>query len=87
LEERRADNSETPRNANGQDEPVYATQLSQSANAEIALCFLRLANLDKGAFDRLGRYERALWRQVGQILLTLDVLRRAGYREKPSSSL
>jgi hypothetical protein len=45
-------------------------------NAEIGRCFLRLANLDNGAFDRLTRYETALWRQVSQVLFTLDVLRR-----------
>jgi len=43
-------------------------------NLEIAGCYLRLANLDNGAFDRLHRYETALWRQVGQILFTLDAL-------------
>lgn len=37
--------------------------------------FLRLANLDNGVFERLGRYEAALWRQVRQTLFTLDVLR------------
>ena len=47
------------------------------ANIEIGRCFLRLANLDNGAFDRLTRYETALWRQVGQILFTLDWLRRS----------
>jgi hypothetical protein len=45
---------------------------------EIARCFLRLANFDNGAFDRTIRYETALWRQVGQTLLTLDFLRRTG---------
>jgi hypothetical protein len=40
----------------------------------IGRCFLRLANLDSGAFERLTRYETALWRQVGQILFTLDAL-------------
>lgn len=44
--------------------------------SEIARCFLRLANIDNGAFERLGRYQTALWRQVCQILLTLDSLRR-----------
>jgi hypothetical protein len=37
---------------------------------------LRLANLDNGALDRLSRYETALWRQVGQVLFTLESLRR-----------
>src|SRR6266571_3823457 len=27
-------------------------------------CFLRLAHLDPGTFERLGRYEAALWRQI-----------------------
>jgi hypothetical protein len=53
------------------------TEAPQSANNEMGRCFLRLANLDNGAFDRLTRYEIALWRQIGQILLTLDWLRRS----------
>ncbi len=43
---------------------------------EIARCFLRLANLPSSALDRLSRYEASLWRQVGQILFTLDALER-----------
>jgi hypothetical protein len=31
---------------------------------DLAHCFLRLANLDNGGFERLGRYESALSRQV-----------------------
>ena len=30
----------------------------------LTYCFLRLANLDNGVFERLGRYEAALWRQI-----------------------
>jgi hypothetical protein len=41
----------------------------------IARCFLRLADLDNGVFERLGRYEAALWRQVRQTLFTLEQLR------------
>jgi hypothetical protein len=36
--------------------------------AELARCFLRLANLPNYALDRLSRYEATLWRQAGQIL-------------------
>jgi hypothetical protein len=54
----------------------YAAQTSDSSSSEIARCFLRLANVDNGAFERANRYETALWRQVGQVLLTLDFLRR-----------
>ena len=38
---------------------------------EVARCFLGLADLEKGAFERLGRYEVALWRQVRQTIFTL----------------
>jgi hypothetical protein len=44
-------------------------------NIEIASCFLHLNKQDSGAFERLSRYEAALWRQVGQVLLTLECLR------------
>jgi hypothetical protein len=44
-------------------------------NTEMASCFLRLTSLDKGAFERLIRYETALWRQVGQVLVTLECMR------------
>jgi hypothetical protein len=37
--------------------------------------FLRLADLDNGVFERLGRYEAALWRQIRQTLFTLEALR------------
>jgi len=38
--------------------------------------FQRLTNLDNGAFDRLGRYESALWRQIVQLLFVLQPRRR-----------
>ena len=44
---------------------------------ELTSCFLRLANLDSGALERLNRYEAALWRQIAQTLL---LLRTAKYR-------
>jgi hypothetical protein len=36
--------------------------------ADLARCYLRLANLPNYALDRLSRYEVALWRQVGLML-------------------
>lgn len=45
-----------------------------SSGCELARCFLRLANLDNGIFERLGRYEAALWRQVRQTIFTLQNL-------------
>ena len=44
--------------------------------ADLARCFLRLANLPNYALDRLSRYEATLWRQAGQILFALDALDR-----------
>jgi hypothetical protein len=38
--------------------------------------FLRLANLDQGAFERLGRYEATLWRQIVQTVFVLRPRRR-----------
>ena len=49
---------------------------SVAVTAELARCFLRLANLPNYALDRLSRYEATLWRQAGQILFALDVLGR-----------
>jgi hypothetical protein len=38
---------------------------------QLTYCFLRLANLDSGVFERLNRYEGALWRQTVQTLFAL----------------
>jgi hypothetical protein len=46
------------------------------APADLARCFLRLANLPNFALDRLSRYEATLWRQAGRILFALDALDR-----------
>jgi hypothetical protein len=44
--------------------------------ADLARCFLRLANLPSYPLDRLSRYEAILWRQAGQILFALHALDR-----------
>ena len=49
--------------------------------ADLARCFLRLANLPNFALDRL-RYEAILWRQVAQILFALDALDRRKPQER-----
>jgi hypothetical protein len=46
------------------------------ATRQLTYCFLRLANLDSGVFERLGRYESALWRQTLQTLFALHPRRR-----------
>ena len=50
--------------------------------ADLARCFLRLANLPNFALDRLSRYEATLWRQVAQILFALDALDRRKPQER-----
>jgi hypothetical protein len=42
----------------------------------LTYCFLRLGNLDGGAFERLGRYNAALWKQTAQTLFLLGAVRR-----------
>jgi hypothetical protein len=53
--------------------------------ADLAQCFLRLANLPSYALDRLSRYEATLWRQAGQIPLTLNTLDRLKPQERRSA--
>ena len=50
----------------------------------LARCFLGLADHDSGIFERLGRYEAALWRQVSQTIFTLQHLqwRTPGVRRR-----
>ena len=55
----------------GRDQPHAA-----NASRDIAISFLRLANLDSEIVDRLSRYEAALWRQLAQALFTLQALKR-----------
>jgi hypothetical protein len=43
----------------------------------LTYCFLRLGNLDNGAFERLGRYHAGLWRQTAQTLFLLQSTKRA----------
>lgn len=52
--------------------PRLAPQPVRSGR-ELAHCFLRLANLDNGLFERLGRYESKLWRQMLQTLFCTPI--------------
>ena len=55
---------------------------SVDPTAELTRCYLRLANLPNFALDRVSRYEATLWRQVGQLLFTLDALGRRKPQER-----
>jgi hypothetical protein len=50
----------------------HQTSQPISSERQLTLCFQRLANFDNGVFERLGRYESAIARQV---LKTLSLLR------------
>jgi len=60
--------------ANGEQE--FQARGVASASRDIAISFLRLANLDSDIVGRLSRYEGALWRQLAQALFTLQGLKR-----------
>ena len=49
---------------------------SADPSADLASCFLGLANLPSHALDRLSRYEAILWRQTRQTVFALDALGR-----------
>jgi hypothetical protein len=75
--------SHTASDNHGNIESVCGLEMrSVGPTYEFARCFLRIANLPDYAFDRLSRYEAALWRQVGQTLFALDALDRRKSQER-----
>lgn len=61
---------------NDRCDPLAAPRADPSGiSRNLTYCFLRLANLDNGVFERLGRYETALWRQIVQTLFALQTVR------------
>ena len=60
-----------------QEYPVQgAARPLAKTSRDVALSFLRLANLDNDVVVRLSRYEAALWRQLAQTLLMLQTMKR-----------
>jgi hypothetical protein len=62
--------------ATWQSDAVEGNEPGFETKKDIADGFLRLAALPTFALDRLSRYEHLLWRQVRQIVFTLESLRR-----------
>jgi hypothetical protein len=58
------------------DEAATNCNFSPMSVRYLTCCFLRLSNVDNGAFDRLGRYNAALWKQTAQTLFLLHSIRR-----------
>jgi hypothetical protein len=68
-------NDSDPQGADLQVAPTISP-LRDISPRDLAHCFQRLANFDNGLFERLGRYEIALWRQMVQILFVLQSVSR-----------
>lgn len=49
----------------------------ETGNCGLADSFINASSIDKSIFERLGRYETSLWRQVFQTILLLDSISRA----------
>jgi len=75
-------NQSAPRAAR-QTDATAANEPSPNPKKDIGDRFLSLAALPTFALDRLSRYEHLLWRQVRQIVFTLESQRR----RKPQPSL
>jgi hypothetical protein len=68
---------------NEQDGVTESSNNFVGSARRLALCFMRLANIDNGVFERLNRYETALWRQTAQTVLTIRSVVPRSYRRFP----
>jgi hypothetical protein len=81
------DNSNEDRPGHASYGQQLATQLYLKSEpfdpaVELARCFVGLMNRPNYPLDRLNRYEVMLWRQVGQVLFTLNNLERCKPQER-----
>ncbi len=60
----------------GTDRDPLTQVVPPQINTRLAERLLALHRTDGELFERLNRYESTLWRQVGQLLVTLEFLRR-----------
>jgi hypothetical protein len=56
-------------------EPSNCRSAATEPSRRLTHCFLRLANLDNAVFERIGRYEWLLCRQIAQMQFALEPLR------------
>ena len=73
-EDMQQDDDESRSNALDPGRP--STVAPADPSDDLTRAFVRLSNLPTCPLDRLSRYEATLWRQAGQILLTLQCLDR-----------
>jgi hypothetical protein len=64
-----------------EERPPQHGDCAEIGKVEMTLRFLRLAKFDNGSFERLNRYETALWRQAAQLLFALNFLHRPRRRQ------
>ena len=69
--------------ATGTDSGSASTSTTADPYDDVTQSFVRLSNLPTYPLDRLSRYEATLWRQVRQILFTLQRLDRRKPWERP----
>jgi hypothetical protein len=58
----------------GERTTIAAVRNTANMCRDIAGAFFRLASLNNGVFERIGRYEAALWRQAAKTLFVLETL-------------
>lgn len=56
------------------------------AQSELARAFMRLAKVDSGVFERLGRYETSLWRQTAQTIILLNSFKQTAKYSRHSTT-
>jgi len=55
---------------------------SETYNCSLAASFIKASRLDRNVFEQLGRYETRLWRQLVQLILTLNSINpNTGHRK------
>jgi len=64
------------------DPGAYRSATLSDPARDLALCFQRLANFDGTVFERLGRYESALARQIVQVMFLLQSARRREFFDR-----
>jgi hypothetical protein len=68
--------------AKSEQDGTTESNLAGSAQ-RLAHCFIRLASIDNGVFERLNRYESGLWRQTVQTLFAIRSMMPRPYRRFP----
>jgi len=80
------DNAPPTPSHDGASEECKSPEISD-AGRDVARRFLRLADLDNGVFERLGRYDQLFGVKQGKTLFTLEALRVANLERTKEDKL